>query len=130
MIKVSIKDVGIISVDKYTWPKYKYVYNEEEDKIETVQTGSFTQYPIKPAYAITIHKSQGQTYDQAVIDYSENGAFAPGQTYVALSRCRSLAGVRLLAPLKIQDIKVSQEVMSFMSDRFVPVLDYIKKRLS
>ena len=68
--------------------------------------------------------------DQAVIDYSENGAFAPGQTYVALSRCRSLAGVRLLAPLKIQDIKVSQEVISFMSDRFVPVLDYIKRRLS
>lgn len=130
MIKVSIKDVGIISVDKYTWPKYKYVYNEDEDKIETVQTGSFTQYPIKPAYAITIHKSQGQTYDQAVIDYSENGAFAPGQTYVALSRCRSLAGVRLLAPLKIQDIKVSQEVISFMSERFVPVLDYIKRRLS
>lgn len=129
LIKVSIRGVGTISIDPYTWPKYKYIYNEEEDKIETEQTGSFTQYPLKPAYAITVHKSQGQTYDHAVIDYSDGGAFAPGQTYVALSRCRSLDGVRLQVPIKAQDIKVSKEIISFMNARFVPVLQYIKNRL-
>ena len=129
MIKVSIKGVGIINVDQYTWPKYKYVYNEEEDKIETEQTGSFTQYPLKPAYAITVHKSQGQTYEHAVIDYSDGGAFAPGQTYVALSRCKSLDGVRLQVPIRVEDIKVSNEIISYMKPRFVPVLQYIKDRL-
>lgn len=130
VIRVQIPCVGIISVDPYTWKKYQYVYNVEEDIIETQQTGSFTQYPLKLAYAITVHKSQGQTFERATIDYKTTGAFAPGQTYVALSRCRRLEDIHLAAPLYVQDIIVSHEAMDYMKNNAVSVLEYAKKNLT
>lgn len=130
MIKVRIPGVGIISIDPYTWTKYQYVYNVEEDRIETKETGSFTQYPIKLAYAITVHKSQGQTFEHATIDYEKAGAFAPGQTYVALSRCRRLEDIQLTIPLRVQDIKVNHEAMDYLNRNAVPALQYAKEHSS
>lgn len=128
VIKVCIEGRRIISVDKHTWEKYDYVYNEEEDKIETKQTGSFTQYPLKLAYAITVHKSQGQTLDHITIDYKESGAFAPGQTYVALSRCRKPENIHLTVSLQAQDIQVSQEVIAYMKKNHKPALQCVQEQ--
>lgn len=116
-IKVEINGVSHW-VDKEKWEKYQYRYNAEEKKLEKDVVATFTQYPIKLAYAITIHKSQGQTYDAVKVDLSK-GAFAAGQTYVALSRCRSMESLYLTKELKQEDIKVSQEVIDYMKGRIV-----------
>lgn len=104
------------SIDKEKWEKYQYRYDATEHKLEKDVVATFEQYPIKLAYAITIHKSQGQTYDAVKVDLSK-GAFAAGQTYVALSRCRSMETLYLAKPLKQSDIKVSQEVINYMKKR-------------
>lgn len=130
MIKVRIPGIGIISIDPYTWTKYQYIYNADDDRIETKETGSFTQYPIKLAYAITVHKSQGQTFEHATIDYEKAGAFAAGQTYVALSRCRRLEDIMLSIPLRVQDIIVNHEAMDYLNRNAVPALQYAKEHLS
>ena len=128
VIRVCIDGKRIISVDKHTWEKYDYVYNEEEDKVETKQSGSFTQYPLKLAYAITVHKSQGQTLDHITIDYKKAGAFAPGQTYVALSRCRKPENIHLTVPIQAQDIQVSQEVIAYMRKNHKPALQCVQEQ--
>ena len=91
------------------WQKIEYSYNEDEDKIEDEVVGDFAQYPIKLAWAITIHKSQGQTFDKVVIDLG-NGAFTHGQLYVALSRCTCLDGIRLKRPVTQRDIIFDQRI--------------------
>lgn len=94
------------------WEIMRYVYNETEQKITTEILGSFTQYPLKLAYAITIHKSQGKTFEQVIIDLGR-GAFAPGQVYVALSRCTSLAGIVLKRQIKYWDVKTDERIVEF-----------------
>lgn len=111
-IKVKINGVEH-SVSKETWNSVRYFYNSDERELEKETVSSFTQFPIRLAWAITIHKSQGQTYQSVAIDLSD-GAFAHGQTYVALSRCQSLEGLYLTSPLKSEDIIVDQDVVEFM----------------
>ncbi len=102
VISVDI-DGRIREVEPVEWQKIVYEYNKAEDRIEEKVIGTFTQYPLKLAWAVTIHKSQGQTFDNVVIDLGR-GAFAHGQVYVALSRCTSLQGITLKRPVTPRDI--------------------------
>lgn len=110
-IKVSIGG-HIYDVPKTTWEKIEYVYNDTKDKIEEKVIGSFEQYPLKLAWAITIHKSQGQTFRDVIIDMG-HGAFTHGQTYVALSRCTSLEGIVLKRPIISSDIIFDNRIYQF-----------------
>lgn len=101
------------SIPKETWKKIRYTFNQATNSIEEEVVSSFTQFPIKLAWAITIHKSQGQTYTAVVIDMGR-GAFAPGQAYVALSRCRTLEGIYLKRPISREDIIVESKIAEFM----------------
>lgn len=101
-----------VDVEQEVWNNVRYTYNQKEQKVEEEILGSFQQFPLRLAWAITIHKSQGLTFNQVKIDLS-GGVFAGGQTYVALSRCRSLKGITLQEPVKREDIYVSQEVVRF-----------------
>lgn len=110
-IKVELKG-GIYRVEPHVWEDVKYVFNPLSQKLEPKVNGFFKQYPLKLAWAITIHKSQGLTFDEIYLDIGR-GAFAPGQTYVALSRCRSLEGVRLKKDITLCDIRCDARVVSF-----------------
>lgn len=101
-----------VEVEPFTWTAYKSVYDSNEGKIKREESGSFKQLPIKLAWAITIHKSQGKTFDNIMIDLGR-GAFAFGQTYVALSRCRTLDGIILKKPLSPKDIILDERVIEF-----------------
>ena len=100
-------------VPKATWELNEYIYDREQKKIEAKVIGSFTQYPMKLAWAITIHKSQGQTYERVKINLGR-GAFAHGQAYVAFSRCQSLEGIVLLTKITRRDIFVDPVVSNFV----------------
>lgn len=97
-----------------TWEEVKYEYDPEEGKVKQEVVSSFTQYPIRLAWAMTIHKSQGQTYESVALDLTTS-TFAAGQMYVALSRCTSLEGLYLKMPVKAKDIIVDPKVSAFMA---------------
>ncbi|PWA06927.1 helix-turn-helix domain-containing protein [Flavobacterium psychrotolerans] len=100
-----------IEVEKYEWQNIRYKVDEMTKEIEEEVLGTFVHYPIKLAWAITVHKSQGLTFDKAALDVSQ--VFLPGQAYVALSRLRSLNGLILLSPLRMNGISNDQEVMDY-----------------
>lgn len=111
-IYITTEDGTEHDVELTQWNNIRYHYNEKEKKIEEEVLGTFTQFPIRLAWAITIHKSQGLTFNRAVIDLT-GGVFSGGQTYVALSRCRSLNGICLKREITRSDIFVKPEITQF-----------------
>ena len=104
-----------VELTPYTWENKRYTLNTETREIEEKIIGSFEQFPIKLAWAITIHKSQGLTFEKAIIDVSQ--AFAPGQAYVAFSRLRSLNGLLLSKPMPEQNLKADQALSDFVNQK-------------
>ena len=114
-IKVGVKEKEVISVYKVSkekWELFVYNYNVEKQKIVAESIGSFTQYPLRLAWAITIHKSQGMTFQRVVIDLGR-GAFAAGQVYVALSRCTHLEGIILKRKIQHRDIMLDDAIVEY-----------------
>ena len=114
-ITVCLDNRTLVDLKKEKWEQQEYVLNSN-NQLELKTIGEFVQYPLKLAYAITIHKSQGQTWDNVYIDLGQNGAFAEGQVYVALSRVRSINGVNLRSRLRFNDIRVNSRVKAFIEN--------------
>ena len=112
-ITVCLDNDTSVDLKKEKWEQQEYCLNASE-QLELNTIGTFEQYPLKLAYAITIHKSQGQTWDNVYIDLGQNGAFAEGQVYVALSRVRSINGVNLCKKLRFEDIIINPRVKMFI----------------
>ena len=111
-IKVKLENGSEFDVDNVTWDSKERVYNRESRKIESKVVGAYSQYPLKLAWAITIHKSQGMTFDRMHLDLTR-GTFAPGQAYVAISRMRSLEGLTLSNAIMPHHITLNPEVRAF-----------------
>jgi energy-coupling factor transporter ATP-binding protein EcfA2 len=113
-----------VNVERAVWEKIQYKYDRDERRIVSTVAGSFKQFPIALGWAITIHKSQGMTLDSVRIDLGR-GAFCSGQTYVALSRSRSLEGIRLDRPISMNDVKADEMILEFYK-RLEPLRDQNK----
>ena len=113
-VKVRFENGSIHTVEKVTWENRIYSWEKRTKSIITTVEGTFTQLPMKLAWAITIHKSQGLTFGNIVIDMGR-GAFSHGQLYVALSRCKTLNGISLKSPIRPQDVIVDESVSDFAS---------------
>lgn len=113
-VRVRFEDGRVEEVVGDTWEMVRYEYDELHDQLDSEVVGKYTQIPIKLAWAVTIHKSQGKTFDTAIIDFGK-GTFAHGQAYVALSRVRSLQGITLKNPLRAQDVRVDERIRDFLT---------------
>jgi nucleoside-triphosphatase THEP1 len=121
--EISEKDIMVnfndgtkpILLEKYEWEHIKYTLNETTNEIEEKVTGTFSQYPVRLAWAITVHKSQGLTFSKAIIDIG--GAFAPGQVYVALSRLTSLEGLVLSSPINVSSLNVDTSIAEYSNSK-------------
>lgn len=112
IIYVRTEEGDDVDVEREIWSNMRYKFNEVEQKIEEVEIGNYEQFPLRLAWAITVHKSQGLTFKQVNIDFT-GGVFAGGQTYVALSRCTSLEGLSLKERIRREDVFVRAEVVNF-----------------
>lgn len=112
IIEIRLQDGTTHKIVPETWENRQYTYDREKGRVMSKVIGTFTQYPVKLAWAITIHKSQGLSFDNVVIDLGR-GAFVNGQVYVALSRCRSLQGIHLKNPIRQQDIIPDRRIAQF-----------------
>ncbi len=110
-IKVIFDDESEVEVERAVWNNIQYSYNREQKKIVEEIVGTFKQFPIRLAWAITVHKSQGLTFEKVIADLGR--AFAPGQVYVALSRCTSFSGLMLKTQLNSYAIKTDPRVIEF-----------------
>jgi len=113
-LTLELADGGVVSVHPYTWELYNFRYNKEMGTMESDTVGTFRQYPVMLAWAVTIHKSQGKTFDRVIVDL-ERGTFAHGQLYVALSRCTTLEGLVLKKPVKKSHILMDWRVVKFLT---------------
>ena len=114
IIVVELRQGKLVEVTPYKWDIFEHYFDESEGKVKTRTIGAFLQFPLKLAWAITIHKSQGLTFERVIIDL-ERGTFAHGQLYVALSRCTSLEGIVLKRPVKRGHIKLDRNVIKFLT---------------
>ncbi len=114
VIVVELRDGSIAEVAPHTWELFEYEYDRATKHISTRKTGAFTQYPVRLAWAVTIHKSQGKTFDRVVIDIGR-GAFAHGQVYVALSRCTNFDGIVLTQKITKRHIRMDWRVAQFLT---------------
>ena len=113
LLMVEMEGGKVEYVARHKWDVIDYYWDETDKAVEVDVIGGYTQYPVKLAWAITIHKSQGKTFDNVVIDLGR-GAFAHGQLYVALSRCRTLEGIELVREASLNDIRMDERVVEFL----------------
>ncbi len=118
IVFVKLENGQSVDVKRYTWEIYQYYFDDVANNLASKVIGYFTQYPLKPAWAVTIHKSQGQTFERVMIDVGW-GTFAHGQMYVALSRCTSLEGIILKKPLQLKQVCMDNRIQDFM-DKCLP----------
>jgi len=120
---IFLDDQSELKINQETWQNVKYAVSDKESKLKESNAGSFTQFPLRLAWAITIHKSQGLTFEKAIIDV--NSAFAAGQTYVALSRCRNLEGLILKQPVRAENITTDPQIVAFMDNVAIPDVTFL-----
>jgi len=106
-------ELNAIELEPFKWDLKEYKFDVDKNAVKTKSIGEFIQYPLKLAWALTIHKSQGKSFENVYIDLSRGGAFESGQTYVALSRCRTRNGIILKQPLSAGDIKIDPRITEF-----------------